>query len=1045
MTDPPVNLPAGLYERLVTEALDLSLAGMDPALVVREGLDPADADVALVRYLAATIGRALRSLPGEPLERLAAQVRLCNEILAQVARALPQAVHPRGDQVATSNDRLLALLEPPLPPSAPRRPSRPEIPLSVAALLVNGTDQPRIGAEVAKELESADSVDLLSAFIKWEGLRIMQRPLRSLCERGGRLRVITTTYMGATDRRALDALVALGAEVKVSYETRTTRLHAKAWLFHRRSGFTTAYVGSSNLSRSAMVDGLEWNVRLANAEQPYLLDVCAGTFDNYWSDPSFESYEPQRDGARFDRAVAAEHGGGVDLPIEISALEVRPWPYQSEILDRLEAERVLHDRWRNLVVAATGTGKTVIAALDYQRLRAAGKVDRLLFVAHREEILRQSLSVFRHVLRDGAFGESFVAGRRPDEWRHVFASVQSLSQLDLAALAPDRFDMVIVDEFHHAEAPTYARLLDHLQPKVLLGLTATPERTDGRDVLDWFGGRIAAELRLWEALDRGLLCPFQYFGIHDDVDLSAVAWKRGSGYDPVALSNVYTGHDARAAKIAQAVIDKVGDPARMRALGFCVSIGHAEFMAARFNGYGIAATAVSANSSRDQRLNALRDLREGSIKAIFAVDLFNEGVDVPEIDTVLFLRPTESPTVFLQQLGRGLRLADNKACLTVLDFIGNQNAAFRFDLRYRALTGVSRRGLEREVEAGFPYLPSGCHLELDAVAARIVLDNVRRALHLRWRDLVSELASLGDVGLATFLHETGLEPEDLYRSHKGGWAQLRREAGWELRPPGPDDGPLAAAVGRLLHVDDRERLRAYRLALTAPDGLHDGMHDGGRGGRLLAMLHFILWGPSQPLDDAAGDLQRLREDGPRRAEVLEVLDVAAERLGRVTVAADPAGLRPLQVHAHYRLAEALAAFGMSNPSSMRQGVIYFEGEQADAFFVTLRKTERHYSPTTMYQDYAISPRLFHWESQSTTTGRSATGQRYANHMRQATTVHLFVRESKQPDGLLGRPPYLYAGPMRYVSHEGERPMRIVWRLEHDLPPELFVLAKVAAG
>lgn len=1040
MTDPAVNLPPGLYDRLVTEALQESLARMDAGLVVREGLDPADADVALVRYLAATLGRALRSLPGEPRERLAAQVGLCNQIIAQVAGALPQAVDPRGDQVATSNDRLLALCQPPEPPAAPARPPRPDIPLSVAALLVNGTDQPRIGSEVAKELASADSVDLISAFIKWEGLRIMQRPLRALCERGGRLRVITTTYMGATDRRALDGLVELGAEVKVSYETRTTRLHAKAWLFHRRSGFSTAYVGSSNLSRSAMVDGLEWNVRLANAEQPYLLDVCAGTFENYWSDPSFEAYEPQRDGPRFERAVAGERGGG-DLPIEISALEVRAWPFQSEILDRLEAERVLHGRWRNLVVAATGTGKTVIAALDYQRLRAAGRADRLLFVAHREEILRQSLSVFRHVLRDGAFGEPFVAGRRPEEWRHVFASVQSLSHLDLAALAPDRFDMVIVDEFHHAEAPTYARLLEHLQPKVLLGLTATPERADGGDVLGWFGGRIAVELRLWEALDRGLLCPFQYFGVHDDVDLSALSWKRGSGYDPVALGNLYTGHDARAARIAQAVIDKVGDVAHMRALGFCVSIGHAEFMAARFNGYGIAATAVSANSSRDQRLDALRDLREGSLKAIFAVDLFNEGVDVPEIDTVLFLRPTESPTVFLQQLGRGLRLAENKACLTVIDFIGNQNAAFRFDLRYRALTGVSRRALEREVEAGFPYLPSGCHLELDPVAARIVLDNIRRALQLRWRDLVAELAGLGDVGLATFLDETGLEPEDLYRSRKGGWAQLRREAGWELRPPGPDDARLASAVGRLLHVDDQERLLAYRQALAAPGA----MDAGGRGGRLLAMLHFSLWGPGHALEAMAGDLQRLREDAPRRAEALEVLDLAAERLERVTLPADPAGLRPLQIHAHYRLAEALAGFGMTNPSSMRQGVIYFEGERADAFFVTLRKTERHYSPTTMYQDYALSPTLFHWESQSTTTVRSLTGQRYLNHARQASTVHLFVRESKQPDGLLGAPPYLYAGPMRYVSHQGERPMRIVWRLEHDLPPELFVLAKVAAG
>ena len=1042
MTVTPTNLPTGLYERLVTNVLNASLTHTEPGLVIREGLDPVDADVLLVRHVAASLRRALRSAPGEPHDRLRAQIILCNQLLSQMAHALPKAVDEPGDQVAASHDRLLALLEPAEPPARPRRPARPEIPLSVAALLVNGKGQPRIGTEVAKELDSADSVDLLSAFIKWQGLRIMEVALRTLTQRGGRLRIITTTYMGATDRRALDALVALGAEVKVSYETRTTRLHAKAWIFHRRTGFGTAYVGSSNLSRSAMVDGLEWNVRLPEAEQPDLLTVCAATFDNYWANPSFETYDPDRDGPRFDKAVASERGGGADLPIEITALEVHPWPYQSEILERLEAERVLHDRWRNLVVAATGTGKTVIAALDYQRLRAAGKVDSLLFVAHREEILRQSLSMFRHVLRDGAYGESLVAGQRPTEWTHVFASVQSLARMDLAAIPPDRFDMVIVDEFHHAEAPTYAQLLDHLQPKVLLGLTATPERTDGRDVTSWFGGRIAVELRLWEALDRGLLCPFQYFGIHDDVDLSAVQWKRGLGYDLAALSNVYTGHDARAKKIGQAVIDKVSDVGSMRGLGFCVSIGHAEFMAARFNDYGIPAQAVSARSTRDERLEALRRLRDGSVKVIFAVDLFNEGVDVPEIDTVLFLRPTESPTVFLQQLGRGLRLSENKACLTVLDFIGNQNAAFRYDLRYRALTGVSRRALEREVQVGFPYLPAGCHLELDRVAAGIVLDNIRRALHLRWRDLVAELRSLGDVGLATFLKETGLEPEDLYRSRKGGWTELRRAAGWEHLPPGIHDDQLAAAMGRLLHVDDLERLRAYRQALTGPG---EDQPSDGRAGRLMAMLHFSLWGANQSLAGSTADLRRLHDDAPRRAEILEVLEVATERLERVTRAADPGGPRPLQVHAHYRLAEALAAFGMTNPGPMRQGVKHFGSERADAFFVTLRKTERHYSPTTLYQDYAISPELFHWESQSTTTERSPTGQRYINHQTQGSTVHLFVRESKESDGLLGPPAYLYAGPMRYVSHESERPMRVVWKLEHQLPAELFLVAKVAAG
>ena len=486
-------------------------------------------------------------------------------------------------------------MERPLDPRPPRAPVRPDTPLTSSALLVNGTDQPRVGLEVIKELASAESVDLISAFIKWHGLRVVRGALQDLLARGGRLRVITTTYIGATDRRAIDELVRMGAEVRVSYDTRMTRLHAKAWLFNRRP-LSTAYIGSSNLSRSALLDGLEWNVRISQSEQPHLIDTFAATFEGYWNDLSFEEYDPDRDSARFDQSIIEARGPISDAPSEISPLHVRPYPFQQEVLDHLEAERELHGRRKSLVVMATGTGKTVVSALDYERLRRAGIVDTLLFVAHRKEILDQSRRTFRNVLRNGSFGEQYVGGAIPTEWRHVFASIQSLTQLDLGRLAPDHFSMVIVDEFHHAEAATYRRLLAHLQPQILIGLTATPERTDGEDVRSWFDGRIAVELRLWEALERGLLSPFQYFGIADDVDVSGVTWTRGR-YDQSDLGRRYVDNRDRAAKVIAATRDKVADVGGMRALGFCVSVEHARFMAAQFEGAGIPSVAVSAEDS----------------------------------------------------------------------------------------------------------------------------------------------------------------------------------------------------------------------------------------------------------------------------------------------------------------------------------------------------------------------------------------------------------------------------------------------------------------
>src|SRR3954449_13449714 len=310
-------------------------------------------------------------------------------------------------------------------------------------------------------------------------------------------------------------------------------------------------------------------------------------------------------------------------------------------------------------------------------------------------------------------------------------------------------------------ASTYRRLLEHLTPKVLVGLTATPERTDGADVREWFDGRTAVELRLWEALEQGLLAPFQYFGLHDDVALEQVRWRRGRGYDVAELTNVYTGDDHRVRLVLQALRDKVEDPGRMRALGFCVSIQHAEFMAQRFTEAGIPSRAITAQTSREERVAALAALRDRAVNVLFTVDLFNEGLDLPTVDTVLFLRPTESATVFLQQLGRGLRLSEDKAALTVLDFIGAQHKEFRFDLRFRALNGATRRGLQREVEQGFPTLPAGCHIELDRVAAEIVLQNVRASLRINWVGLTEELRRQGPCTLGDFLHESGTDLDDI--------------------------------------------------------------------------------------------------------------------------------------------------------------------------------------------------------------------------------------------------------------------------------------------
>ena len=511
-------------------------------------------------------------------------------------------------------------------------------------------------------------------------------------------------------------------------------------------------------------------------------------------------------------AVLAAARGAINL----AGLEVRPYPHQEEILEALDAERTIRGHHRNLVVAATGTGKTVVAALDYRRLREQlGGDPSLLFVAHRKEILDQSLRTYREVMADGAFGETYVGGTRPERWRHVFASVQSLASYGIEQLPADHFDVVVIDEFHHAEAATYRRLLDHLQPKELLGLTATPERADGVDVRQFFGGRTAAELRLWDALEADLLCPFHYFGVSDDVDLTSVEWKRGA-YDVAGLDQLYTGNDARAAKVLRELRDKVTDVGTMRALGFCVSVAHAEYMARVFNEAGIPALAVSGADPTMIGRQRLAALRAGEVNCLFAADLFNEGLDLPNVDTVLFLRPTQSSTVFLQQLGRGLRRAPGKAVLTVLDFIGLQRKEFRFDVRYRALTGATRTGLIQQIEHGFPFLPSGSQLVLDRVAQQVVLDNVRSQLNLSAKALIADVRSHGDLVLGRLPARVRPRARRHLQGDRfvDGAAQVR--CGFAARQE-DQEGALLKRMSAFAHVDDPERAETYAL-LASPAG-----------------------------------------------------------------------------------------------------------------------------------------------------------------------------------------------------------------------------------
>lgn len=1007
------SLAEGLYEQLVSARLKekLTASQLEPRLAP---LDENQQHV-LAQHVHDLLLRALRDT--KDLDR---QVTLANDLVATLAKSTSAV----GSDEAITTELLLSLSSKKSIGLGDGEIQRPRLPVSHSDMLMNGRRDLSLLALLRSELPSADRVDVIMAFIKWTGFVELRDSFRNLLGRGRPLRILTTTYMRATEPQALEALYELGAEIRVSYDSHATRLHAKAWLFHRDSGYSTAVVGSSNLSKAALRDGREWNVRLTEIGDRVVVRKVKTAFEQYWSDGTFEPYDRER----YRDAVAQTRTVDFGRDVLAGFARLSPYPHQQAVLDALASERE-RGHTRNLIVAATGTGKTVTAALDYARLEGQPS---LLFVAHRYEILQQSRSTFQAALHDGNFGELQARGERPIEGRHVFASIQSLNANQLSRLAPDAFDVVIVDEFHHAAAPTYRALLEHLKPKILVGLTATPERADGQSILGFFDGRVAAEGRLWEALDEGLLSPFQYFMLTDTVDVSDVDFRKGR-YDIASLESLVTGDEARARHILAAVHDHVRDGTEMKALGFCVSVKHAEYMAEYFTRHGIPSEAVSGKTKSDVRARAITKLTKGQLACLFTVDLFNEGVDIPVVDTVLFLRPTESATVFMQQLGRGLRRHETKSCLTALDFVGHGRCE-RFDLKLRALVGGgTRKELTDAIERGFPTLPSGCSIHLEEVPRTVLLENLRRTLG-SWARLADDLTE--DMSLDDFLRRSETALPDLYKPGKT-FSELRAVKGYGSAP---EKSALTRALPRTLHVDDAERLDAWTQWLASPSPPKLDRDDVNQ-----AML-FAAFGQARvrKYQDMGSFQSELWKTPVLREEAAQLYGVLRDRVRHQTYEVPSF---PLRAHAHYARAEVMAALRLLGKKGklleLQSGVYKCDAHQCDLFFVTLNKNPKTFSPTTLYEDFPISRELFHWESQGKTRAESKTGLRYQNPPPGWRTM-LFVRDASV-DSRGETMPFLFLGPVHYEKHESECPMRITWKLERPAPASWFARTKIAAG
>lgn len=1027
-----MKLVEGTYENLITDGLkqDMQTASASGLVCRQEDIDSAESPNMLTEHLSKIIRNRLSD------ENLTAEER------AEFANRLIDFLGEEKEEKIVDDRQMLAAVVSQQEEARLKATNstlvRPLTGFRVSNLFTGGQSHVSLSSEIERDIESADSIYMIVSFLKLSGVNLIYDQLKRFCSMPGhKLRVITTTYCGVTDAKAVERLACLpNTEIRISYNTQIERLHAKSYIFERNSGFSTAYIGSSNLSKSAQTDGLEWNIRVTNVENLHIINAALATFDIYWNSHNFEDF---REGGieKLYKELAKENAPRLATDV-LSRYTILP--HQKQILDKLAVVREAGIR-RNLIVAATGTGKTVISAFDYKLYaEQAEGPHRLLFVAHRQEILKQSRRTYRSVLQDANFGDIWVGDSRPTNGiDYLFISVQTFnSKYDsvFQNLPADYYDYIVIDEAHHLVADSYRKILSKFAPKLLVGLTATPERMDGVSLLPDFDNQISAEIRLPKALDEGLLTPFQYLCISDDTDLTDEELMQGDRYVATKLTEKLCNRE-RVGLIVNRLQYYLADERKCRALGFCSTKRHAQYMAEEFQQVGLkAAYLTSDNDEERQTLN--KKLAKGEINYLFVVDIFNEGVDIPEVDTVLFLRPTESLTIFLQQLGRGLRLAPGKQQLTVFDFVAQLNQKYDFASRFRSLLTRTDKSVAEQVKYGFTFLPHGCTIHMEEKAQEYVLENIKAAIYNKSR-LIKELRTYTHTpSLREFIENNG---QDIRLIYKGGncWSSLKKEAGLCDFAEDENTKRFIRGIGNLVHVNTVSYLNFIRRVMKS-DGAVECKDK--REETYAVMLYYSLFGDRiskigvKSIDEA---LRQLRRYPVFVAEILELTEYLISTLETKTFSVGEGMPASLEQYGCYTREEVFAIFGRQTADKRMQGsvagVFNIEEMNTELFFVTLNKSDKDFSAETMYNDYVVSENEFRWESQNTDS-HQGKGRRFVEQKKNGKKFLLFVRENKK-DGFGNTCPFICFGLVDYIRSKDDKPMKINWQTHQPILPQFL--------
>ncbi|MDR4947192.1 DEAD/DEAH box helicase [Neobacillus cucumis] len=928
---------------------------------------------------------------------------------------------------------------------------------TVEKKLIVNSEKGNLLNELISSMSKCDRFYFSVAFINFSGLQLLLDPLKEAERKGTKGKIITSTYLNFTDAKALEKIKDFShVDLKVYVTDKEIGFHTKAYIFEYKDNYKVI-IGSSNITQSALKSNIEWNVEIITKENGRFIQDVLKEYDNLWN----MSVEADQDFIKRyeDFLNRFKNTQSTHQLIYENKQYIVPNRMQKRATENLERLRSFGEK-KALVIAATGTGKTYMSAFDVKSV----KPKRLLFIVHREEILKKAKDTFELLLPNEGLTFGLLTGNHKQKnVDYVFATIQTISRC-FHEFEKDEFDYLIIDEAHHATSPTYQAVLNYFEPKFTLGMTATPERSDGYNVFDLFDNNVALEVRLHEALEDELVIPFHYFGITDiegidlsDVDIDDIAeitkrLKVNERVDFIIEKMNFYGHD--------------GD--KRKCLGFCASIEHAQYMASEFNKRGYKSVCLHGGDSSDKREQYINRLENDNheLEFIFTVDIFNEGVDIPSINSVLMLRPTNSPIVFIQQLGRGLRKHGGKSFLTVLDFIGNHNKTFLIALALNGSRYYDKESLKVAVATGFANIPGCTHIQMDKISQERILAQIDKENFNSLKYLKEEYFEFKKLNqgrtpylLMDYMKFDGAPDPVKFIDREKTYLQFvakveKDDYLKELLLSDTFEGTLKELSSKLplkriyefvviRYLLDHEEInfetakRQILKMVTKVDDdsvihafecLNQNYYDSVQ---LKNKPKLVQYSGGKLVKTSIFKELLTKED--YRKYIEDIVNYGIFRYEK-EFKKDYYGVPHFKLYEQYQMVDvALLSNYRKIHSSYRGSGLLTNGN--DYFlFIDLHK-EEDIKESINYKDKFLDSQYFQWQTPNSTSQNTDRGQNIIHNSKRGIKLHLFVRKYREIDGK--NEPFIYIGTGETVHYEGEKPITVKIKLENEIPSILY--------